>query len=226
MNWFKNWAKALAIMASFSLVAQAFTVPTCVVSYPGSGAGSTTNLFCLDGSGNMTIKGGLNVNSIPINADGSFTSNGLSSVGGLLNGTPGVAVSTLTTLGNSIGTRWPVYLLGTIPAVEGSVLIASATTSAFSGVAVVVSTGVNNLTTVVGVASAPASTGSVVNMYTDGFVLALTTGTVNPGDVLVTTVTGSGYLAANNSPTSGTDVGVALSTGPSTSGLTRIRLNR
>lgn len=131
--------------------------------------------------------------------------------------------STATTSGTSEGRSRPAYLTGTTAALEGSVLIAT-TPVAGHDFSVIVARAVADQTGWVGVAKAAKSTGSIVDVYYSGFVLARTTGTVNPGDTLVTSSATAGYLASDTTPTTGADMAVALSAGTSTGGLTKVRL--
>jgi len=142
-----------------------------------------------------------------------------------------VAASTTTTSGNSQGSYYTAYLkdggagVGTIAAVEGSLICSTnASTNAGNFVTVAVCPPILDQTAWIGVAVTAASTGSVVNVYSSGWVLALTTGTVNAGDVLVTSGTVQGYLGSDTTPTTGADVGVAMGPGNANGGLTRIRL--
>lgn len=138
--------------------------------------------------------------------------------------TSDVIPSTFTTSGNSFGNIVPVYLTGSIAAVEGSVLVAT-TPVAGKGVSVVVAPALSNLGSPIGVARKASAVGNSIEMYTSGFVLARTTGTVNPGDPLVTSSLSAGYLATL-SASSTTVVGVSLATGNSAGGLTKIKLVR
>jgi hypothetical protein len=195
----------------------------CFVSGPSQ---NTSTNFRVDASGNITSAGNFT-------NTGKITSTGTSAstIGGsILQGTSGVAPSTAPTSGNSLGIMTPVLLANgsANAAVEGSVLISS--TAISNQVTVVVSTGAGHIN-VVGIAAAVASTGSVVNMYTSGFVLALTTQTVNAGDVLVTTTTPAGYLvsagqAGGVALATGNDVGVAMGAGVAAGGLTKIWLRK
>lgn len=164
---------------------------------------------------------GKNQSNCPFKVDssGNLTSLGTGTQqlpGTVFQGTTGVVVSTLPVSGNSLGVYVPVTLAAgsANAAVEGSVLIAS---TSLTGVTVVVSTGAGQFS-VVGIAQAAASTGAVVNMYTSGWVLALASGTVAAGDILMSsfTATGTGYLATNNSAVA--YQGVAVAAGPNTSG--------
>ena len=83
-------------------------------------------------------------------------------------------------------------------------------------------------TTVLGIADTAASSGTIVNVDFSGLALALTTGTVTVGDLLVTsaTVSGQGYLATNNSGAVGAVVATALQTEVAGyNGLTRVLLH-
>lgn len=137
--------------------------------------------------------------------------------------------STATTSGNSTGRSIKAYLAGATPAVEGSLLVATTPVAGTGpivteGISVIVSPATIDLTNWVGIAKAATSTGSIVDVYYSGFVLARTTGTVVAGDTLVSTGTVAGYLGADATPTTGADVGVAMTAGNAAGGLTKIRL--
>lgn len=145
----------------------------------------------------------------------------------IIMGSTSTVVSTATTAGTGQGTYVTAYLVpGDLEtaASEGSLLIATTPASGY-GLSVGVSTG-SFAQKWLGVAASAASTGTVVNMYTSGVVFALTTGTVNVGDLLVSTDGAVGYLSANNDTTNGDNrvVGVALSAGTTTGGRTKILL--
>lgn len=130
-----------------------------------------------------------------------------------IHGTSSVGISTANSSGNSQGTIRYVYLKGTQAAVEGSLLVSTTPASTNNGATVAVcNTGADH-TDWVGIAAVAASTGSIVGMYTDGFVLALTTGAITTGATLVnaTNAGGRGHLKADITPTTGADVGVAMS---------------
>jgi len=135
----------------------------------------------------------------------------------------GVLPSTATTSGTSLGNSIPMCLSGNLAAIEGHLLV-STHAVAGCGPAVMVSTLTIDVTTWFGIAKAAASTGSIVDVYYDGFVLALTTGTVNPGDTLVSTNTVRGYLGADTTPTTGAEVGIAMSAGTAAGGRVKIRM--
>lgn len=181
---------------------------TCAKSdiecYQSGPSQNLSTMYRVDASGNATFAGTLTTQG-----------SGTQTIGGtLFQGVSGVVISTLPTAGNSIGTYYQVNLAtGTLsPAVEGSVLVS--TYSSTGGVTVFVSTGIGHVN-VVGIAQAAASTGTVVNMYSSGFVLALGSGTIAVGDLLqssftTTGVGGGGYLATTTTPANGAIVAVAL----------------
>ena len=162
-------------------------------------------IWLLDGVGNLYTEGDINFGII---------------------GTPFSTITALTTAntaGNSIGTKFPVFLTGANNAVEGSVVIASTTMS--GQVTVAVSTGTAQ-TSAIGIASAAGTSGNVISVYNSGYVLALTSGTVAAGDTLVTTVNGAGYLTSSAGATTGV-VAIAVTAGPaSLNGLTKVKLVR
>jgi len=122
----------------------------------------------------------------------------------------------------SRGIRISAYLAGTVDAEQGDLLIGDAPVG--DEMAVRVASATTDLTSWVGIAVAATSTGSAVAIYTYGYVHALTTGAVNPGDTLVSSNTETGYLGADTTPTTGADVGVAMEYGTAAGGLTLIRL--
>ena len=137
----------------------------------------------------------------------------------------GYDIST-TTVANQLGCGYErFYLGGTVSAKVGSVLVATAPTSGLY-TSLVVAGATNDLTTFVGVSLVASSTGSVIPVATSGFVMALTTGTVNPGAIVVSTAGAAGYLSTNSNSVWGADIGVALSTGTTTGGLTLIKLRK
>lgn len=137
-------------------------------------------------------------------------------------GSPVTAVSSTTSSGSSQGMFFTAYLGGSTAALEGSVLIATTQVSG-QGLTVVVAPAVSNQTNWVGVALAAVSTGSVVNIFDEGWALALTTGTVNPGDMLKTSSLSAGYLDATTTSTHSI-VGIALGAGTAAGATTKVRL--
>jgi hypothetical protein len=177
-----------------------------------TGKNNTNCVWQIDTNGNITANSGL--------LQGTMTA--VTSV----IGTPGVPISTTAVAGTDTGVSFPAVLEGQIAAQEGSIL--SVVGSSSTQINVQVTLGTANLSNVVGVAASAAGLGSIVNVYTSGFVNALTTGTINAGDLLVTSGPWAGgtVLAAWNTPgaSSVTIVGVALSSQPATGNLTKIRL--
>ena len=119
-----------------------------------------------------------------------------------------------------------MYLSGTVSAKVGSALVAAAPLNSSSLATVTVAGATNDLTTLVGISLVAASTGTSIPVATNGFVLALTTGTVNPGAVVVSTVAAAGYLSTNSNSVWGADFGLALSTGTAGGGLTLIKIRK
>lgn len=138
-------------------------------------------------------------------------------------GPTGVTSSTATDSGNSIGQYVTANLAGATNALEGHVLVATHPVAG-KGFSVAVAAATADQTRWVGIAKGAASVGEPVEVYYSGFVLARTTGTVVSGDSLVTSSAAAGYLAADTTPTTGADVGVAIASGTTSGGLTRIRL--
>ena len=173
-----------------------------------------TDVGIYDSSGNLRYKPG---------TPDQFTSGQVSM------GSSTAILSTATTSGFSAGHMFTAWLAATSAnALEGSVLV-STTAVAGKGVSVIVAPATVGLTNNVGVAVAAASAGSTIQVYSDGWVLALTTGTVVPGDQLATSSLSAGYLYA---PSSGTNsllpstatIAVALTAGNANGGRIRVRL--
>jgi len=177
-----------------------------------------SEIYSLDNSGNVSIAGTLSTTGAVTNSGDVIVTDDDLKFG------TGVAVATTTTSGTSQGTIRYAYLGGVYNATEGSVLVATAPTAG-QGITVIRAAAAQDYTAAVGIAASAVSTGSVVGFYTSGYVLALTTGTVNPGDTLVVSDLGtSGYLEADTTPTTGADVAVALGYGVSAGGLVKVLL--
>lgn len=81
MKSWKKLALAVSVSVGVAALAWAFSVPSSVLQYFGSGAGSTTSIFNLDGNGNVTITGGLTVNGKTASTvDGSYGNNGVTPI--------------------------------------------------------------------------------------------------------------------------------------------------
>lgn len=226
-------ALLLAFALGFAGIAGAYNYKT------GTVGGST--IYNFDSSGNLILAGSLSTTGVI-----TSTSTGTNSLTGYLTvtstltassavvtpriviGAQGSTISTVTATGNFQGLYVPVYISpGTQAVFEGAVIIA--TTSVTNQLTGMVAPGVTDLTNVLGIATSSSTAGAVVNVCYNGFAVALTTGVAAaPGDVLVTSATaaGIGYLAVDNSPTSGAEVGIALSASPVLGGRTLIKVIR
>jgi hypothetical protein len=126
-----------------------------------------------------------------------------------------ITLPTTTTASNYA--QWiPVYNVGTAAAVAGDVLCSSNTGTGY----VQVCPATTGATNVVGVAAAAIATVTKGWMVPrgGGYAVVHTTGTVNIGDLLVSTSSASGYATGNTAPTSGTDFGTAMSAGTAAGG--------
>jgi len=174
-----------------------------------------TQIFGVTTAGDATLTGDMTV------GDDAVISSTANVVGDIRQGTASTAHSTTTAEGII---RW-CYLGGSTAAVPGHLMAASnATLGTGEGVTVVVSDNGTDKTDWIGICAVATATGSVVPVYINGFVFALTTGTVAEGNTLVSDASFDGYLKADTTPTTGADVGVALEDGVATGGLTLIRL--
>lgn len=126
-----------------------------------------------------------------------------------------VTLPTTTTASNF--SQWlPVYNVGSAAAVQGSVLCSSNTGTGYVQVCPA-TTGATNVVGVAAEAIATVSNGWMVPRG-GGYAVVKTTGTVNIGDLLVSTSSASGYATGNTAPTSGTDFGTAMSAGTAAGG--------
>jgi len=185
----------LALVSTFVWAAQ-----TSIVSYKGEGALRAVDVYELDRAGDVNIYQG----------DIQLGQNGL---------TPSTTADTYP------GMTVPVYNAYGASIPVGSVMIASTTSNILSGYGSIAAAA--STTTVIGIAYETIASGAVGDMKISGYALVLTTGPVYPGDVLVSTnpLSGAvGYAGADASPTTGSDIGVAMSAGTAAGGLTLIRL--
>jgi hypothetical protein len=130
--------------------------------------------------------------------------------GGNVQHTTSVGVVPSTTV--SLGEYYQAFLASGSNSVASTVgaVLCSTTPVLNQGLSVVVCPPLSGLTTTVGIAQNAVSTGSIVNVFMQGFVLASTSFTVTTGDLLVSTVAAAGILATNNSAGAGTIVGTAM----------------
>lgn len=174
-------------------------------------SGPTENLktpFRIDSAGNVTINANETVTGInTLQSDTIFGASGVA--------TPNTSITP------SIDLELPILVSTAIA--QGMAIIA--TTQNQVGVVNGVMSTTSGATSVLGVSDTAASSGTVVNVDFSGLAVALTTGTITVGDLLVSTATWPGYLVTNNSASAGAIVGVSLVTQASTyNGLTRVLL--
>jgi len=139
-------------------------------------------------------------------------------------GTPGSG-SLISSAGQTSSLSIPILVSS--PVVVGNVIVVGAATTGnptFVGGYPSTTTGA---TTVLGVADATASSGTVVNVNYSGYGVVLTTGAVAVGDLLVSSATASGLAGTNNSAAVGTVIGTALTTNTAalSPSLTRVLLH-
>ena len=151
-----------------------------------------------------------------VDSGGNLTANG-----NILNGPAGIGLAnTLTQPNESL----QVPVLVSTPVLQGMAIVA--TTQLVPGFVNGVLSTTSGATSVLGIADVGASSGAVVNIDYSGISLALTSGTITVGDLLVSTVTWPGYLVTNNSAAAGAIVATALSTQASSyNGLTRVLIH-
>lgn len=188
MKLFKRWG-AISLLVALSI-----TLAYATVTYVQSFTVGGSYVWILDRDGSTSQTGPQKFGSTPTGS--------------------AVTLPTVAT-GSQFGTWIPAYNAG--PAVtQGTVMCSSTTGTAYVGIC----TASSGLTSVAGVAAesiASATKGWIIPLG-GGYAVVKTTGTVAIGDVLVTTVSAAGYLATNNTPTSGTAVAVAMSAGTAAGG--------
>lgn len=204
-----------------------------ILTYTGSGSLNSVEVFRINSTGNVvTTNGFTQTNTAGVTSasisQGDMTLNTSSSTLQFGDGTVVPATMTAT---RSQGTFFTGYLQNgsaavNINATEGMVLCAT-TSAVGQGITLVACPNSLNLPSWAGIAVAAASTGSVVNVFDTGWVNALTTGTVNAGDQLVTSSLTQGYLQswtlAQVSGSTST-VAIALTAGIAAGGLTKVKL--
>lgn len=131
------------------------------------------------------------------------------------NQTAASATLPTTTTGSNFGMWVPAYNVGAA-VTQGDVLCSSNTGTGY----VAKCPATTDLTSVVGVAAASIASGANGWMVPrgGGYAVVHTTGTVNIGDCLVSTITASGYLTGDTTPTTGADVATAMSAGTASGG--------
>lgn len=217
---------ALALLVGlFGIVHSSNTcTPTDIMCFVSGPSQNTTTNFRVDASGNVTANNVTAQGTLNVTGVSTFTGNQVE-LGNEILGATGVSVSSVTTASNT-ALAFFVYLSTQTNAVAapagGVVLSTTSTGSNIVGVVLSSQTSAGSAKTFLGIADSAASTGTVVQVDYSGIAVALTTGTVAPGDLLVTTNTVTGALATNNSAAAGSIVGVALEA--NVNSLTRILL--
>lgn len=199
MNFLKKNKWASFVGVSIIFVSLAYATVTYKVRYTTLG----TEVFRIESDGGIVAQGG-------VAAVGPWKRG---------NTTTGTAVTMPTTTTGSNFAGWvPVYNPTGSSIAAGTVLISS---DVANGVAYVNSApATTDLTTIIGVAAeaiAATSKGWMVPRG-GGYAVVKTTGTVNIGDTLVSTTSAAGYLTGDATPTTGADVGTALSAGTAAGG--------
>lgn len=203
---FSNKAKRLLISASFVLIAfagKSHAIKCAFGSTPVERYTVTgSEMYCLDQSGNIT-------------SSGTFAN-----VGGYKMGSTPPTTATSPT--QSI--RIPFNNASGATMAAGAVVIAASSTSvrAPGTFLAVLST-----TAWIGINESSLAAAATGYMAVGGYAAVLTTGTVNYGDILVSTDTVAGYagaIAGGAGVLEGTVIGKAMTAGTATGGLTLIRI--
>jgi hypothetical protein len=218
------WKLIGALVVLVGVLSLGYSAQTCQRSdflcFESGPSQSLITPFRVDAAGNVTILGNESVTGTTTNTG---TTTALSNI---LLGAGGVGTANTTSAAN-VSLTIPVLVSTAIS--QGMAIIA--TTQNQPGFVNGVMAQATGSTAVIGIADAAAASGTVVNVDFSGLAVALTTGAVTVGDLLVSTTgaTGSissGYLATNNSASAGAIVATALQTQASTySGLTRILIH-
>lgn len=115
----------------------------------------------------------------------------------------------------------PIKNCGSSAWIQGTLVVASAL-----GIGCGATSGqTGDLTTWLGISDGAVPAGGLGYIINKGYAIALTSGTVNIGNTLVSVAAApAGYLTGDSTPTTGADVGIALSTGTANGGTTLILL--
>lgn len=218
---------------------QSHAANTDIFALQGGGAFNNVDVFAVDKNGVVNVSSSNAANFTPIvhttlSNQGVLTltnNESINNAADLYMGSSSIAISTTNTSQSSQGMIFTGFLdvggSSVAAVVEGSAVCASTVTNLNNNVTLMACPTVLGDIAFVGVAVTAASTGSVVNVYNAGWVLARTTGTVLPGDGIVVSSQSVGvfeHYTSNQS--SAAIIGVAL--GGATNGagavLTRISL--
>ena len=138
---------------------------------------------------------------------------------------PSLVVASTNTFLTGQGLQQYIWLNGGTTVSAGSAICVAATPTTGLGLGLVSGAACTTTaaTTFIGISQIASSTGTSIPIWVNGWVIALTSGTVTAGDILISSAPSSGvqgYLGTNNSPTAGTEIGRAL--GSASNGLTRV----
>lgn len=128
----------------------------------------------------------------------------------------GKAATPSATAGEYPGFKVPIKNNGATAWVQGTAIMVDSVCVGCGKTA----TATTDLTSIVGFSEGAVAAGANGYMTIGGYALILTTGTVNRGDTLVSTASAAGYLTGDTTPTTGTDMAVALASGTAAGGLT------
>lgn len=196
----KRFKKLSMFLASVVLASSLWAIRTDIISLQGIPDAREVDAFTVDSDGDINLYQG----DIQLGQSGSTPS---------------------TTANTYPGFTVPIYNASGVSIPLGSVIIASTTNNSTAGYGTIENVG--STTTVLGVAYEIIAAGAVGDMTIAGYALCLTTGPVFIGNVLVSSAPNAssarGYAGADATPTTGADIGVALSA-RTDGGLTLTRL--
>lgn len=208
---------ALALILGAGLFATAYSARTDIFSLVGGGVLRAVDVFRITSTGDVKITDSSSYTAHDIDSTTGETTiyNGDINLGGI-GTTPTSSAANYGAitiqLKNDDSSSWAI---GSLIAVDDDCAGCGKLTTA------------NDQTDWVGFAQEVVAAGSVGKVVISGYALALTTGTVNRGDVLVSTATtpsSPGYTAADTTPTTGADVAVAIASGTAAGGTTLVKV--
>ena len=203
------WTALVAVLGATAL----YSARTDIFTLQGEGSLRNVDVFRISSTGDVTFTDSSSYNAFNMDS----TTGELSIYSGDVN--LGANASQPST-SNFYGLKVSLKNCGSTSWVAGNLVIVDDSAAGCGAVG----TATTDLTDWVGIAEGTVAAGSIGYVTVGGYALALTTGTVNRGDTLVSTTSAAGYLTGDSTPTTGADVGVALSSGTAAGGTTLIRV--
>jgi len=215
-KYLKRSLWSIAIVSGFALFVYAAMTTDDYLNLVGRGAINNVSVFQIDSTPTLTFSNSDSTDGLTVTGSSGETV--------IYNGDmkmSGAATTPSTTAGTYPGFMVRINNGSGAAMAQGSVVISSVGATGTGTTSAILST-----TTVLGVAEGViAADGGTGYMTIAGWALVLTTGTVQVGDILVSTDGSNGggaagYAGVDNTPTDGATIGIAMSAGTAAGGLT------